>query len=207
MIKRTFFLCLAIAGSLLLPVTANCETTNRVGLVDFCELHTKRYVFAQQERDVDNDIIGANYGVLANVDDFLFVSTSAGNVNVYKNTLEINEATFTLYDFDSDEATNDRHSMNFVSALSALEFDYLDERQISLDSVLHGGPKNAFEKSAVIYNDEIFDIVNSYDISKARSGDRVLVYSGNYDYYLEYQSYVVEGRSNTEFWITACEHK
>lgn len=207
MIKKTMFLCLAVAGSLLLPVTANCETTNRVGLVDFCELYTERYITVQKKRGIEDNRMGMNFGVLANAGDFLFVSTTAGEVNVCKDTLEITEATFTLFDLDADSATNDRHSMSFVSALSALEFDCLDERQISLDSVLHGGPKDAFEKSVGIYNDEIFDIVNNYDVSKARSGDRVLVYSGNYDYYLEYQSYAVEGRSNTEFWIIACEHK
>ena len=141
-------------------------------------------------------------------DAFFSVSSTAGTLYVYKDSLEISEATFTLCDMIADDEINDRYSMSFISALSALEYDAIDESTMKWESKISGTPRNAFEKAVEIYNSDIYDAVNDYGFADAKNNsDGVLVYSGNYDYFLQYRPFDNGGREYEQYWIGAREHE
>lgn len=97
---------------------------------------------------------------------------------------------FTLF-FDT-EAEKDKSVIQIFTAmmsLSALEYSDQDERitiagehELGIDE-----SKNALEKAIAVWNDVISVKLNDDAVWEAiYAGEHVLVYSGNYDYYINY---------------------
>lgn len=127
----------------------------------------------------ESDYKGAFYYA---INDKNYISASACGVlmQLNPNDLTIDECTIDFIDMDDDDQRGHRRLYCAYAAISALEFDATDEDIIKLQ----------YESGLDKYSDAIEKTILLFSLddgvwSKAKSSD-ILIYSGNYDYYLTY---------------------
>ena len=164
---------------LLLPVVASAEKTTRRGLVEFVELYASRFAVFASENGLDFDTAPLSPLPPWKSGDLLMFETSAGTAGVYPGGYDLHDLVMTFYSLSDDDADNELYATSCVMAISALEFDAQYEIGPSL------ARKSAVEDAATIF-DEIGNGLEDTLTQAMEETRRVLVYSGNYDYYIEY---------------------
>lgn len=192
---------LIIASVLSLHSSVFASATERRDLTEFCELYAERITKSQSDYNIP---VYSNVLPLP-VEDRLFVSVTAGSLEVCKDNLQIIGASFTLYDNNVDDEKNDENRMSFIAAFSALEYSYEDDLLLTTKSKTIGGHKNSMVEATYLYNNELLPRINDGIKEISAGKENVLVYIGNYRYYLEYQQDASGGTIIDQYWINAEE--
>ena len=181
-------------------------TSNR-NLMDFCESYMKRLVSVIKENNIDYDLYTFGGSVLADFSDIAIVSVTAGALDVKKKDMLISEGDFTFYVPSQDENKNVEHIMSFIASLSALEFDSMEDSIRSIESKIAEDSQSCFEDAKSIYDDDICQALTSEAYARAKDGEEVIVYSGNYDYFLKYKPIENSTGGYEMYSIVAKEHE
>ena len=208
--NRKYSLVIAGFMSTLLSIPVMADATQRRSIVDFCELYSYRASKYEDTSDgamFDLRPMSGSWSTVITPDMF-YVTTSCGSGSVSADDLTICDMTMTLVDLCDTDTQNKRTNAVFVLGFSALEFDALDESMLSLNSMAKGGTSNATEESFRIFNDEIIPKLTDGSFSEVKNnGTEVLIYSGNYDYYLSYYPFSSDGVDHEYLEVTAKERK
>lgn len=165
---------------LMLPVIACAEKTERRGLVEFTELYASRLAVYANENGLDFDVAPLSALPPWKSGDLLMFETSAGTAGVYPGGYDLHDLVMTFYSLSDDDSDNELYATSCVMAISALEFDA--NYEVGPSSI---AGKSAVEDAAAIFE----EIGNGLEEALGKSmeeGGRVPVYSGNYDYFVEY---------------------
>ena len=150
------------------------KPTDPVNALQFCELYTLRRSAVASLANISDE----DYYVLcmhAFGDTF---SCTAGILTLDTDTLDIHTLTMTLIDLNSkSDAENEEDYLSAVASVSVLEKDY----DFGRSDLYSSGIIDAMD----IISD-ILDNLNSDSFMSDLSNEQILVYSGNYDYYLWY---------------------
>ena len=203
-------LTVSISTGVLFSSSVYAETTQRRNIIDFCESYSYRagkYEGTKEGSIFDFHPLSGHF-LDSSISGELFVSTSCGTGVVYIDDFTIKEMTLTLADLRDSDIQNERHTAEFVLGFSALEFDDLGEHMLSLNAKVNGGEENATDESFRIFNDIIVPSLTEEIISKVMNNDEeILVYSGNYDYYLSYYHISREETDHEYLYMTAKERE
>ena len=164
---------------LMLPAVASAEKTDRRGIVEFIELYASRFAVFAHENGLEFDTAPLSSLPPWKSGDLLMFETSAGTAGVYPGGYDLHDLVMTFYSLSDDDADNELYATSCVIAISALEFDAQYEVGPSL------ARKSAVEDAAAIF-EEMGNGLEEALTQSMEEGGRVLIYSGNYDYYAEY---------------------
>lgn len=164
---------------LMLPAAASAEKTDRRGLVEFIELYASRFAVYAYENGLEFDTAPLSSLPPWKRGDLLMFETSAGTAGVYPGGYDLHDLVITFYSLSDDDADNELYATSCVIAISALEFDAQYEVGPSL------ARKSAVEDAAAIF-EEMGNGLEEALTQSMDGGCRVLIYSGNYDYFVEY---------------------
>lgn len=164
---------------LMLPIAAAAEKTTRRGLVEFVELYASRFTAFANENGLEFDVSLFSTIPPWKSGDLLMFETSAGIAGVYPSGYDLHDLVMTFYSLSAGDATNELYATSCMIAISALEYD----------AVYEAGPsfarKSAVEDAATIF-EEICNRLEETLTQAIETESRVLVYTGNYNYYIEY---------------------
>lgn len=165
-----------------IPTKAYSRTAPR-NAIEYAQLYSSRLAEASlswlKDKVEEYDYKGLFYYTSV---DGNYISASASGVLMQLNPydLTIDECTIDFIDMDDDDQRGQRRLYCAYAAISALEFDVLKEDDIKFKYEYGLGDYSDAIEAAIF----LFELDN--DIwSKAKRSD-VLLYSGNYDYYLTY---------------------
>ena len=167
------------------------ETTYATTLSEFCTRYARRNTayskimgLEPDERDFQVAYPSAMSGTL----DILFGSST---VSVDTATLEIPEATITLYDFTETSEEGQQTYAECVAALSALEIPYADEIMLKRIHDTSDGDLAAMDEALAILTTQIQPSITKDLMNEAVANPMKEYYlcSRNYEYYLVYKSH------------------
>ena len=189
------------------PVAVRADATKRRGLTEFCELYMQRYTKWQDDngKDFDTHVYGDTLPVKS--EDILSIAVTAGRIDVRTEDMSISEGIFTLLDTNAGDDKNEAYAMSFISALSALEYDSLMDSLFYSYSLAGGEAENSMEEAIRIFNTDISDALTSEAFNRCMDGESIKIYSGNYDYSLEYHPFNTGKAQRNQFWVFAKEHE
>lgn len=161
------------------------ETTEKRNVAEYCELfmyRAARYKYAGLASGIEPNIY---YSVFPSFNNSTVqVSVASGYVYVNTKDLTIEEAHLTLHDFTESDEENDTHLYVAAIGLSALEYGSMDDAYFGTFSV--NGSSSTAEEGFRILTENFDKFVYGDGMDKAFDGEDVLIYSGNYDYYVRY---------------------
>ena len=201
---------LLISLLFLLGFSSACaEPTNKRGLIEFCELYMQRFTAYQKDYEIDYDvqIIGYHFGPLKYNDNYAMFSSTAGSIDVYLPDYTVSEITMTYSDFNAEKEVNERNYMSCMMALSALEYDYLDDRFLYMSSKVYGGASNATDKAFSIWSENVAGTLIDNLNAARETGNEVKIYSGNYDYFIAYNNGERDDKQYQYYYLIARAHK
>lgn len=160
--------------------TINSETPKKepVDLISFCELFVQRLIDINDQLDIDTKTIGFPSFVsqYPQDDNMLVASSSAGTLTIRSDTLSIEQWFCTIIDSSDDHDSFMKRTSECAAAISALEYDAIEGGLMSL---------RGYSPAMIAYTDIIYNIVRDREnLSKVFSDDKILIYDGNYDYYI-----------------------
>ena len=189
-----------------LAVDNNDQATHRRGLIEFCELYMQRFTAYQKDNHEDYDIHVMGIAPLILNDNYAMFNSTAGSIDVYLPDYTVSGVTMTYSNLAADAKTNECNFMSCIMAFSALEYDDADDYSLYIHSKIKGGVSNATDEVFRIWGEDISgSLPDKLDIAK-ESGEKVMVYSGNYDYYITYNSGDRDGRQFAYYYLIATEH-
>lgn len=178
---------IALLSMMISVVPVSASSTMKRSLPEFCEL------YAYRMEALSDFEPSSSYFIYDLSNEAKLVSLSSGNVIVDPESLDINEATVVIHDFNAADDENIKNVTNFMAAASALEWSALEGRvNILVDPVEEG--KNLY------YNDLAPALLEIMKDDSFYDGNEVLIYSGNYDYYVQYEKYGEGDNTRIEVW-------
>lgn len=170
----SLLLLVLLCPSVFAASSDSAKPTDPVNALQFCELYTLRRSAVASLAGISDE----DYYVLcmhAFGDTF---GCTAGILTLDTDTLDIRTLTMTLIDLNSkSDAESDEDYLSAVASVSVLEKDY----DFGRSDLYSSGIIDAMD----IISD-ILDNLNSDSFMSDLSNEQILVYSGNYDYYLWY---------------------
>lgn len=161
--------------------------TEKRHLIEFTELSMKRFMEFEEKYNKDYDLrVTTQFVPFREYMDVYEVDSTFGTISFDKKDFHVSSIIMTMSVEKEESSKNEQYLFQCISAVSALEYDEIDNSLIELEhKIKKTGPSSAFEKTIQIWGDEIQprmkEIVQK---SKGKSIDRELIYSGNYNYYL-----------------------
>lgn len=179
-IKRIIALALALAlfsvpsfASLKAGKTAS---TNRVGLIAFTELCATRITTFNTSKGYDFDLPVLDTSPFLCLDGLCF-DTSIASVVIDPDDFTVTEVAVIYMAQDASDDTSTFYLINTMGVISALEYDYAQ------DAVLSAQGSGAMLKGIEDFGN-MLPALQSNALGAYATGEMILVYSGNYDYYL-----------------------
>lgn len=177
----------ALLSMMIFVVPVSASSTKKRSLPEFCEL------YAHRMEELSDFEPSSSYFVYDLNDETKFVSLSSGSAMVDPVSLDVNEVTAIVHDFNATDDENIKNVTKFMAAASALEWNMLEERaNILMDPIEEG--KNLY------YNDFAPALLEIMKDDSFYDGNEVLIYSGNYDYYVQYEKYGEGDNTHIEVW-------
>ena len=171
-------LLILFVAIVLFPCIACANATEKRGLVEFVELYTQRMDAYQQETGTSFDLIPGTSMPSFWTGELQIVESLAGSIGVYPGNFTVHDVLMTFVVTSDDQAANKQAYVSCAAALSALEYD------VSQDRGFHVLNSSALQESLDIVRN-IYGNIGDSLVDVQAAGSRVLVYSGNYDYYLD----------------------
>lgn len=181
---------LPFCAMLMMPLTIFASPTERRGAVEFGELYMQRFTKYQYNngKDYDTNVFGG--GMRKNMydpDKFAIYST-AGNMIIQSEDYTVSDLYMVLTEYGADAFKNEGNKFSCVMALSALEYNTADAALLEIvnDNELVYS-KDVLENEVFqIWNEVMADFDETIKTEEFLSGDEILMYSANYDYYIAY---------------------
>ena len=149
---------------------------------------------------------GLDYGIepvvfptVLSVGSDVSVSAASGVLYIDPKTMAIQKASLDFYDFNKTEEENDAYYISAAIGFSALEYSSFDDDMFEITKL--NGSNSASEEGLRILSECFNYFIANGGLEQAFDGDKVLIYSGNYDYYLRY--YSSETRNYDVLWLEA----
>ena len=202
--RSAIITCIACA---LFSVNSFADPTTERNLMDFCESYMKRLVSVIKDNDIDYDLYTFGGDILSDFAEEYLVQVTAGDLIVKKENLCISEGSFTLSISSASEEKNAEYAMSFIAAFSALEHESMADSHRSLEDRLVGETQSCYEESRSIFLEVISPALTPDVFERVRNGEEVLLYSGNYDYYLVLYAIDRDDRKYDMYCIKAKEHE
>lgn len=190
------YILILFVAVILLPCIVCADVTEKRGLVEFVELYTQRMDEYQQETGAEFSMLPGYYVPPFQAEDLLYVESLAGSIGIHPEDLAIHDVLMTFVVTSDDQAASKQAYVSCAAALSALEYD------TSQDKGFHVLNSSALQESLDIVR-KIYGDIGEALVDVQATGSRVLVYSGNYDYYLDLQ----EKDTAKIIYLIAEEHK
>jgi len=206
--KKVFALFLSLTLFVVCS-SAIAEATHRRGVIEFCELHMYRFMKLQHDTELNYDIhILEPNSMPHNLDNTtILLNSAAGSMEVNTTDYTVSGITMTFIDLDASDADNERNAMSCMMALSALEYNEMDDLKFQINSKLSGGAESAIEESLRILADEWSDKLVDIMGETVETGKEVKIYSGNYDYYVAYYAGQRKGSNFEYYYLIARAHE
>lgn len=204
---KKLFCALLVLLMALVSVGAADSTgsTKRRGALEFEALFAQRYTASGTEDGELTINPGYVYSVKTAEEDedtvLAVVSSSAGTLTIDLTNFTVYRAAIKLMENDATRDENQRLGFRACMAVSALEYSQAEDDIMRLTYSYLGGPRNA-SVAAIDDFRQITEAMTDQAISDAIGGERVKVYSGNYDYYLKYVDMSAAGLSGV-MWLEA----
>lgn len=189
------FLCLVLLFSVIaFPASASGNQFNKTkcrNVVEFIELAVNRLTLCTESDDFNSkDCLNPFSGLITQYEDEYSVSSSVGMLSVSKDDNLINEALILCIGTSTSQEMIMRSTYSFWAALSALEFDASEDSLLDLKyKVGLSKTQNAMEEAYRILSEEISVKMEENLNTSTKKNNPILVYSGNYDYFLEFKDY------------------
>lgn len=195
--KKIFpsFLCLVLLFSVIaFPASASSDQPNKTkcrNVIEFIELAVNRMTLCAESDDFDSkDCLNPFTGLITQYENEYSVLSSVGILSVSKDDNLINEAQILCISTSASQEMIMRSTYSFVTALSALEFDASEDSLLDLKyKVGLSKTQNAIDEAYRIFSEEISVIMQENLNTSTKKNTPILVYSGNYDYFLEFKDY------------------
>lgn len=203
--KKKHFLVILILSAVLIstifPISAYAKQkkysqTERRHLIEYTELSMKRYMEFEDKYNKDYGLtVSSPFVPFTQTRDEYEFETTFGNVSVEKSSFTVTSVIMTMSS-ESANSKNEQYMFQCISAMSALEYDEIDESNIELEyKIYKTGPSSAFEKALKTWSDDIQPAIKkAIQDNSCYDDDPILVYSGNYDYY--FSSMVFGGKTS-----------
>lgn len=172
---------------LLIPTFSLAEQTARRDVFEFSDLFMSRLydIITDIGLDFDElDIVSARVMNPTKTDGLVWICNSAGIVLFHEDDFSIEEVMTTFFDESASDDSNRLHMLKFVSLLSALEFDTNENRSRFQSSIMNKYEASVIQESFAIFSSSIQGRINDAIDKALEIKDDVLIYSGNYDYYV-----------------------
>lgn len=201
-VKRLLVITLML--SCLISFPAHAEPTTLCDPFVFYGLFVQRFNAFAQEYELDISISPDLVIPMTEHSDGLFsVETCAGTLWLDDETLEIKSALLT---FGKDRDYTNYTSKNVVSCLAAMSaLEYIEIRANAMQRSFNYGHSldaaSVFEILALWYQDG--GIMSKVELESISESESPLIYSGNYDYYLEKTILNVDGKPVTYYFVSA----
>ena len=191
---------------LMIPCLAMAKATDRRGTIEFCELYMYRLADYINDKNLDIDIPISTGWTPFVLDEKILLLTSVGNLEAYKGDFTVSSVQMLVDNLNADDSENERNAYVCIAAISALEFDYYEDAKFELYSKVNGSSASAMEEAIRIWCND-FDITSDTCKKAYETGEKVKVYSGNYDYYLIYYSGSDNEKTYKYYYLRAEEHE
>lgn len=178
-----------------LYATAYADSTKCHGALEYCELYTVRLPAALELAGVDEESVITREWVADQTEgDVITVAFEGGILDISLEDFSILSLNTTLYDYRKTEEENSVIMARCIASFSALEYDDADNSLFKwyAESGAGSQSKNAIEESFRIWDETISQTFGKSVADAVRSGEEILIYSGNYDYYLVFFSRIKE---------------
>jgi len=198
-----------LAVLLLLPTVAFASSTDSRGAFEFCELFSQRFTEYVKDDELDYDL----YIQKGFVSPFapvgtIMIDVAAGLMYINEDDFTVHQLVMTLFDENASDEKNVENSLICVMAMSALEYDYTDNNIFAQKAKAFGGPASGAEAAIDVWNNNIIPTTTEKMLQQIiETKKRVLIYSGNYHYYLSYFSDEYNGEKLSYFMLTAEEYE
>ena len=188
--KRFLLLLIVIV---LLPINcfaSSVKPTEKRGAIEFTELFMKRLseYYAEESYEVTLSLNDTSPIVF---DDSIIVSCSAGMLEIDLSTFSVLSLMTTFHGEYDSEQKGIENTLKLFSAIAALEYSSLDEELMDAQNIVNKYSNT--EETSVLKEVEktVYTIMNKLKEGNNKSRlidlrEKILVYSGNYDYYLNY---------------------
>lgn len=189
------FLCIVLLFSVIvLPASASSDQLNKTkcrNVVEFIELAVNRMTLCTESEDFDSkDCLNPFTGLITQYENEYSVLSSVGILSVSKDDNLINEAQILCISTSASQEMIMCSTYSFVAALSSLEFDASEDSLLDLKyKVGLSKTQNAIDEAYRIFSEEISIIMQENLNTSTKKNTPILVYSGNYDYFLEFNDY------------------
>ena len=177
------------------------DPTEKRVITEYCELYMYRSD-RMKYSGLDFDIEPVAFPTVTKMfDNTISVSSAGGNVYVNPENMTIQRASLDFYNFNKTVEENDAYFVSAALGLSALEYGNIDDLMFGITKL--NGSSSAAEESLRILSECFDTFVNGTGISQAFDGEKVLIYSGNYDYYIRYYNSTIGNSDYEVFWLEA----
>jgi len=196
--------------SLLLPTVAFASSTDARGAFEFCELFCQRFTEYVKDDELDYDLyIQKDFVSPIAPVGTIMIEVAAGLMCINEDDFTVHQLMMTLFDENASDEKNVENSVICVMAMSALEYDYTDNNIFAQKAKAFGGPASGVEAAIDVWNNDIIPIITTEKMRQQviETKERVLIYSGNYHYYLSYFSDEYNGEKLSYFMLTAEEYE
>lgn len=185
------------------------KTTDLRAFSELCELYAYRAAaYKELFGDDYKPDVGFSFYYTRTIDDMVSTSCGAGTAIIYPDDFLVSELSMNLFIYYPLTGESKQNIENCILGMSALETSAAEDDAMSVSAKYVGGPKNAVIKAISIYNNEIVPKLTDKNLEMVKSGNEILLYSGNYNYYLEYMAADNNGDTKIEFMeIVAKERK
>ena len=146
--------------------------TERFGLIEFTELYTQRLVVYAGKAGIDVRIMPLRDMVYSFIPGTVMFTADVGSIIVDTNGYLVESVSMEL---SANGAAAQEAALRCIAGISALEYSYFDS--VLMDTQ----QKSPLDEAALLFN-EIIGKMQPAALQSARTGERVLVCSRNYDY-------------------------
>lgn len=167
-------------------------TTIPVNVIGFCELYMQRITEYALNYDLSIDYGSKSTLVYSTDKSGHSGHTTGGIVSFDPDTLEITEVTTVFQHIGSSDQEILNDLCKAAATFCALEYDWHEDQSVAIKHKNNPAlPATLIDKAIVILDDAITKITDeNHDLfNQLMDGERVLVYKGNYAYYLTMSTY------------------
>lgn len=163
------------------------KTSGR-NVIEYIELAMNRLtIYAEEIKYDSRECLNPFTGLITDYANEYSIYSSVGHLTVSKEDNTINSAIIMTVNVDSRSISLKNELYKCIASISALEFDKQADSAFSLKYAAGLSPsKDSIEEASRIWTEEMYPKFKETLKSTTRKNVPMLIYSGNYDYYIEY---------------------
>ncbi|MBQ9252280.1 MAG: hypothetical protein IJ188_06570 [Clostridia bacterium] len=208
-------ICLIVITISILPCSVFAEATRKIDTFEYLTVYGKRCMKYIIDQELDQKfLVGPSLVYPSFADGEIEVDTFAGHLTLGASDFMINEVSLPFYNAAFSEKSFEGAILQCIVAISALEYEDRSESIMEFQAKFDSSkPASALEAAGSVM-EEMIDVMNDPDFlennleftiaeSGSALGKRMLIYSGNYDYYLAPYAKVGEEEETVVIYLEA----